>query len=152
MIPSLSGRIQTRIFVVVVIGGLWTLLFTPLLGVPAFTTLGDRYVETYTGLALVLVFGIGWELVYHLLQQFRWEKDWPTLFGLLTGINEGILVYLVLRARDGTTSLGLPDPAYLGTAEFFLYFWTTWIAIWLFVNGPIKVLFIRWRFRGGRIL
>jgi len=23
--------------------------------------------------------------------------------------------------------------------------------MWLFVLGPIKVLFIRWRFRGGRI-
>ena len=36
-----------------------------------------------------------WEFVYQLLMQFRWEKDWPTLFGYLTGINEGILVYVV---------------------------------------------------------
>ncbi len=34
--------------------------------------------------------------------QFRWEKDWPTMFGYLTGINEGIVAYLVAdkpRAR-----------------------------------------------------
>jgi hypothetical protein len=150
MIPALFGRIQTRIFLVVVIGGLWTLIFTPFLGVPAFTTLSDRYVETYTGLLLVLIFGVGWEFFYHFLQQFRWEKDWPTMFGLLVGINEGILVYLVLRTRDAM-SYGDAD-AYLSAGEFFIYFWTTWIAIWLFANGPMKVLFIRWRFRGGRIL
>jgi hypothetical protein len=43
MIPNLNGRIQTRIFAVVVIGGLWTLLVTPFLpgipdGVPSATS------------------------------------------------------------------------------------------------------------------
>ena len=34
----------------------------------------------------------GWRgrFVYHLLQQFRWEKDWPTLFALLVGVPEGL--------------------------------------------------------------
>jgi hypothetical protein len=147
VIPNLFGRIQTRIFLVVVIGGLWTLIITPLLGVPAFTTLSERYVQTYYGLFLVLVLGIGWELVYHFLMQFRWEKDWPTLFGLLTGINESILVWIVVL----NSSVGDPDAA-LSWVEFGVYFWTTWIAIWLFANGPMKVLFIHWRFRGGRIV
>jgi hypothetical protein len=35
-------------------------------------------------LLAVAVLGVVWELIYHFLMQFRWEKDWPTLFGLLT--------------------------------------------------------------------
>ncbi len=31
MLPTLNGRIQTRIALLVVVGGLWTLLLTPLL-------------------------------------------------------------------------------------------------------------------------
>ena len=31
MLPTLSGRIQTRIFLLVVVGGLWTLIITPVL-------------------------------------------------------------------------------------------------------------------------
>ena len=50
---------------------------------------------TYLILATVLVLGIIWELIYHVIQQFRWEKDWPTLFGLITAINEGALVWLL---------------------------------------------------------
>lgn len=147
MIPTLAGRIQTRIFLVVVVGAVWTLLITPLLGVPRFATLGERYEQTYYGLFLVLVFGIGWELVYHGLQQFRWEKDWPTLFGLLTGINESILVWLVVSNSE----VGDPDAA-LGLGDFTVFFWSMWILIWLVANGPMKVVFLRWRFRGGRLL
>ena len=40
----------------------------------------------------------GWEFVYHFLQQFRWEKDWPSLFGLVTGVNEGALVWVLASA------------------------------------------------------
>jgi len=106
MLPTLNGRIQTRIFLLVVVGGIWTLLLTPLLGQP--------YSATYTVLIAVLVLGIGWELVYHFIQQFRWEKDWPTFFGLVTAINEGILLYALLAAgavpgRDGARTQRTAD-------------------------------------------
>src|ERR1700761_9524693 len=96
MIPTLNGRIQTRIFALLVFGGIWTLILTPVLPIDA--PIGTAYKATYIILLTVTVLGVVWEFLYHFLQQFRWEKDWPTLFGLLTAINEGVLVWILLSA------------------------------------------------------
>lgn len=144
MTPTLLGRIQTRIFLIAVIGSLWTIVISPLL--PGGGELSERYKATFAVLAVVLVAGVIWELLYHFLQQFRWEKDWPTLFGLLTGINEGIAAWLVIQA-----GLAPGDPEIAGSA-FVVHFATTWVVTWSFVIGPIRVPFLRWRFRGGRIM
>jgi hypothetical protein len=136
------GRIETRVFVVCTIGLLWTLLLTPFLDLPA----GDRYRVTLTTLAWVGGLGVVvWEPIYHLLQQFRWEKDWPAMFLLLQAVNEGILVRIVL---DRTLTASSP----VGVGTYALHFGTTWLAIFLFLQGPMRVPFLRWRFRGGRIL
>lgn len=145
MVPTLLGRIQTRIFVLVVIGSIWTLIITPVLP-PRGAPMADRYQATFTVLAIVLILGIGWEFLYHLLQQFRWEKDWPTMFGLLTGINEGILVWFIIR------NVEIPGHPAIGTTTFIIHFATVWLVTWVFVNGPMRVPFLRWRFRGGRII
>ncbi|WP_379620395.1 hypothetical protein [Pseudonocardia sp. GCM10023141] len=105
------------------------------------------YVTAYLVLLTVLALGIGWEFVYHFLQQFRWEKDWPTLFGLVTLVNEGLLVWLIL-AIDAVP--GMPEPVPLGA--FLLQFLTTWIIGWLVANGPMRIPFVHWRFRGGRLV
>jgi hypothetical protein len=138
--PTLLGRIQTRIFVVAVIGSLWTLLITPVL--PNRGPLDDAYGITFRILLIVGVAGLGWELVYHGLQQFRWEKDWPALFGLLNGINEGVSTWLLAVA------FGIEVPG----ITFLIHFGTTWIVLFLWVNGPMRVLTPRWRFRGGRLV
>jgi hypothetical protein len=145
VLPTLNGRIQTRVFVTLVVGGLWTLLITPVLPVPG--TLPDAYATTFVVLLAVTVLGVGWELVYHLLQQFRWEKDWPTFFGLITAVNEGLLVWLLLE--DGAVP-GIDGP--VPFSAFLLQFVTTWLVVWLTVNGPMRVPFVHWRFRGGRIV
>ena len=145
MLPTLNGRLQTRVFVTLVVGGLWTLLITPLLPVPG--TLPDAYATTFVVLLAVTVLGVGWELLYHLLQQFRWEKDWPTLFGLVTAVNEGVLLWLLLAA--GAVP-GIDGP--VSFSAFLLQFVTTWLVVWLTVNGPMRVPFVHWRFRGGRIV
>ncbi len=144
MLPTLSGRIQTRIFTLAVFGGIWTLLITPLL--PIDGPLGSACKATFIVLLTVIVLGIGWEFVYHFLQQFRWEKDWPTLFGLLTAINEGLLVWILLAAG------AVPGNLHVGGAAFVIDFVTVWLVVWLIVNGPMRVPFIRWRFRGGRLI
>jgi hypothetical protein len=100
----------------------------------------------YAILLIVVVLGVAWELVYHALQQLRWEKDWPTLFGLLLGVPEGIVAFAV--ARTGI----LPDAAGVSAAAFVVGFGTTWLVTWLFVNGPMRVLTVHWRFNGGRLL
>ena len=141
MLPTLMGRIQTRILVLAVVGGLVTLVITPVL------PHSPRYHDTFIILLSVIVLGIGWEIVYHGLQQFRWEKDWPTLFGLVTAINEGLLVWFLLRA-DAIPGIDAPPP----WSTFVCQFAAVWLVSWIWVNGPMRVPFIRWRFRGGRLI
>ncbi len=144
MTPTLNGRLQTRIFVTLVIGGLWTLIITPIL--PTGASIGASYQITFVILLAVAVLGVLWELIYHGLQQFRWEKDWPTPFGLLNGINEGALIWFLIAG-------GLvPGINGIGGWAYVIDFTTTWVVIWLTVNGPMRIPFIRWRFRGGRLV
>lgn len=139
MVPVLSGRIQTRLFLLLVVGSAVTAVVTPLVGA--------GYRTTFAVLAAVAVLGVGWELLYHLLMQFRWEKDWPSLFGLLTAVPEGVLLWLLL-------DLGLVPT--VDTAPplwaFLVHFGSVWLAVWLVANGPMRVPFLRWRFRGGRLI
>lgn len=145
MTPTLGGRLQTRLFLMVVVGGVWTGIVGPVLPRPPEATLADVYEGAFQVLAVVLAAGLVWELFYHLLQQFRWEKDWPTLYGLLTGINEGLLAWYL------TVELAL-IPAQVPTSTFVAHFASTWIVVFLWVNGPMRVVFLRWRFRGGRLV
>jgi len=141
LVPTLNGRIQTRIALLAVVGGLWTLLITPLL--PDGAPLSASYRATFLVLLLVIVLGVLWELLYHFLQQFRWEKDWPTFFGLLTAINEGLLIWILIAVGVG------PD---VPGGSFLLHFISVWILTWLVANGPMRVPFIHWRFQGGRLI
>lgn len=146
MVATLGGRIQTRIAVLLVVGGLWILLITPLLPGVDTNDLSAGYHATYAVLIAVIVFGIGWEFIYHGIQQFRWEKDWPTMFGLLTAINEGLLIWIFVRTNNIPSGVHIPQDA------FWIAFVTTWLLTWMVVNGPMRVPFIRWRFRGGRVI
>lgn len=147
MVPTLFGRIQTRLLLLATIGVVITALIVPVLPGAGKTQLGDRYQTAFVVLAAVAILGIGWELVYHFLMQFRWEKDWPSLFGLVTLVPEGLLLWGLLRAElvPGTA---LTPPM----ATFWTHFLAVWIGVWLVANGPMRVPFIRWRFRGGRLV
>lgn len=145
MVPTLAGRIQTRIFMLATVGVIVTAIITPLLGLPG--SLSAAYKTTYIILATVAVLGIIWELIYHLLMQWRWEKDWPSLFGLVTGIPEGIVIWLLLAAHAVPGISGtVPGGAYL--TDFIV----VWLCVWLVIQGPMRIPFIRWRFRGGRLV
>jgi hypothetical protein len=143
MLPTLWGRMQTRVVLLAVVGGLVTAALAPLLPIDA--PLPERYRTTYLVLLAVAVLGIGWECLYHLLMQWRWEKDWPTLFGLVTLVPEGALLYGLLHLG---AIPGLAGP--VQAAAFWLHFVAVWLAVWVVANGPLRVLFLRWRFRGGR--
>lgn len=144
MTPTLLGRLQTRLFLIVVVGGLWTLGLTPLL--PAAGPLPDRYQATGAVLLAVVLLGLLWEFIYHAVQQFRWEKDWPIMLSLLTGISEGTVVWLLIRRGLVPLAGTIPRDA------FVLHFATTWLVTWLFLVGPMRVLFLRWRYTGGRLI
>lgn len=145
MVPTLLGRVQTRLFLLAVIGGALTALITPVL--PLTGPAGLRYQATFIVLASVAIVGIGWELVYHVLMQWRWEKDWPTLFGLVTLVPEGLAIWALAHWQ---ILPGLPGP--VPTGAFVIHFVVVWLAVWLVANGPMRVPFIHWRFRGGRLL
>lgn len=147
MTPTLWGRIQTRVIVLGVIGAVITLLITPLLPMGRLS-LEQGYRVTLTILVAVILLGVGWELAYHGLQQFRWDKDWPTVFGLVTIANEGLLLWLLTRY----TSAVVPRDLRPSAPAFGIEFTLTWLAYWGFVNGPIRVVLPRWRYTGGRVL
>ncbi len=109
--------------------------------------IGNVYQITLVASIATALIGVLWELVYHALQQLRWDKDWPSLIGLLTGIAEAVPVWFVLRL------LGiLPSETTLFSAQLWLYvvyFSTTWLVVWLFSLGPINVFHLHWRFNGG---
>lgn len=144
MLPTLNGRIQTRIFMLATWGVFWTLVLTPILP-------GDPdYQITFVILLWVTILGVIWELIYHGIMQFRWEKDWPTLFGLLNIINEGILLTVLLKL-DLIPWLGV-DSSEVSLGAFWILFFIIWMSIWVWTNGPMRVPFIHWRFFGGRII
>lgn len=152
MTPTLVGRIQTRIFLILVIGVPWTLIVTPVLPAKRFglgfsDAARELYPVTFTALAIVLVLGVVvWEPIYHMLQQLRWERDWPSLFALLVLVPEAIVAWFVLRQIA-------PDSAVGATKfTFAVHIATTWVLMWLFVIGPIRIFMIRYRFRGGRVI
>ncbi|NUR87575.1 MAG: hypothetical protein HOY71_26130 [Nonomuraea sp.] len=135
MIPTLAGRIQTRLFLLATVGVVLTALVVLVLPM--------SFSDAYLVLLAVAVVGVGWELLYHLLMQFRWDKDWPTLFGLLTIVPEGLVMWLL---ADRVLIRGLSFWA------FAVMFAVVWLGQWLFANGPMRVLFVTWRLRGGRLL
>lgn len=147
MTPTLLGRIQTRILLVLSVGVLWGAVIAPVLPTRKGTSLGDVYWAVGVALGLVLVVGMAWELVYHAVQQFRWEKDWPTIFGLLTGLTEAAVVYVLMDSGVVTERVANVHPP-----AFVIHFATTWLLIWAVAQGPLQIVFLRWRFRGGRLL
>lgn len=145
MVPTVLGRIQTRLFLLALVGAPLTALVTLVL--PIDGPMGQRYQATFVVLAGVAVISIAWEILYHLIMQWRWEKDWPTIFGLLTLVPEGILLGALANQQ---LLPGLPGPVPMGA--FAIHFVVVWIAVWFTANGPMRVLSIRWRFNGGRLI
>ncbi len=152
MTPTLFGRIQTRIVMMATLGIIWTAIIGPVLPRPSVRgesiSLGSMYKALFLAIVVVTVVGVVWELIYHGLQQFRWEKDWPTIFGLVVAINEGIVAYLILDA--GLFWDERPPGQSFPLAAFIVMFITLWLIIWAFTNGPMQIFSLRWRYRGGR--
>ena len=67
-----------------------------------------------------------------------------TGLGLVTGANEGLLVWLLVHAG------AVPGADGLSAGPFLVHFTVVWIGVWLVANGPMRVPFLRWRFHGGR--
>lgn len=164
MLPTLNGRIQSRLFFLATIGSIFTFIMASILpahydvaGGTYAATWGQRLQDGFVALFWVAVLGVLWELLYHFVMQWRWEKDWPTFFGFITFLNEGILVYLLADngLLPGFYKREELDAAGIGIVPFW-FFWplfvVVWMAVWVWTNGPMRVFNIRWRFFGGRLV
>ena len=150
MTLTLRGRLETRLVLLLLLALPWALAIAPLLPRPAGTTLEDLRRVLLVGLGLVAVASVVWELVYHALQQLRWNKDWPSIFGLLSVFSEGAVVWVLLH-RLGVVA----GSSQLSSAMFPAFTWfmgSTWLVTWLVMQGPLRVLLPRWRYEGGSIL
>lgn len=124
MTPTLRGRWQTRILLLCTVGVFVTFFFAPFLGTFA-----------WINLFLVLVLGLFWDVLYIQLQKRRWDHDWPPVYQLFEGIFEGVVIYLLV-----------------GYFFSWIHYGAVWWAVFLMTQGPLRIIFPRWRFRGGRWL
>lgn len=141
MTPTLFGRWQTRFFLLATVGGFITLLFT--LGI-----IGPGSGAIYFWiLAYVALFGLAWDAVYNALQKRRWDRDWPAAYQWLAAIGEAIFLLLVIKM------IGLPGvPRWMPIGVFLIHYSLVWLGVFLASQSLMRILFIRWRFHGGRLI
>jgi hypothetical protein len=140
MTPTLRGRWQTRLLLLGTVGLVVTLIFGHLIG------------DLRTPLVLlgsVLLLGWGWDVLYHYLQSWRWDRDWPPAFQVAAGVGEGVAVWVLIDASRSLIG-GLPGvAATLTPAQFAAHYATVWFTTFLCTQGPLRVILPRWRYRGG---
>jgi hypothetical protein len=134
---TLSGRWQSRVFLLGALGLPLTAVFAWLYG----------SLTPFALLAYVLLFGLGWDVLYQCLQSLRWNRDWPPLFAWVAGLWEGVFLWLALRLYGlvGVSSIPATDHF---TAHYLAVFCFTWVAS----HSLLPILFPRWRFCGGQWL
>ncbi|MGK7891617.1 MAG: hypothetical protein AB4042_19990 [Leptolyngbyaceae cyanobacterium] len=137
MTPTLLGRWQTRLLLSLTVGVLLTVPFAIVLGSTAFAVL-----------AYVILFGLGWDALYTVLQKKRWDHDWPAVFQLAAGIWEALffLALILTLGLPGINQFAFP------VVGFILHYSTVWLGIFLASQVLMRLLFPRWRFQGGRWL
>jgi hypothetical protein len=147
MTLTLPGRWQTRFFLFLIAG------------IPVTLVFASRYTDFVTHfaiLAYLLALGLGWDVLYQRLQRRRWNRDWPAYFQFFGGLLEGALLFWLIQWTRSTglpTPQGLPgiSPA-LRDGAFVVYYFSLWLVVFLGSQGPLRVLFPRWRQRGGRLI
>lgn len=142
MTPTLLGRWQTRLLLFTTVGVLLTVPF--FLGI-----IGDKSGPIFFWvLGYITVLGLGWDILYNYLQKFRWDYDWPAVFQLLSGIWEGIFVAILLKL------IGLPgiSKVQFDLPLFILHYTLVWLGIFIASQSLMRILFPRWRFKGGQWL
>ncbi|NJR17507.1 MAG: hypothetical protein HC785_18530 [Calothrix sp. CSU_2_0] len=139
MTPTLYGRWQTRIFLLMTIGVIVTLPFA--LGYIGIGTSGIYFwVLFYAG-----IFGLTWDILYNWLQKFFWDHDWPGVVQFCACIVEGILLSLLIQLN---LLPNIPQPEF-NLQWFVIHYSTVSIFAYLTAWVIMRLFFPRWRFRGG---
>lgn len=145
MIPTLAGRLQTRLFLLVFIGLPVTFAFgAHRAGWQWDWSLIQVYVWflcTVTGVGLLL------DPLYIFAQSRRWERDWPFAFQGFFSWVEFAIAFAVARA--GVLPF-LPEADFASLEPSILHFALVFVPSFLALLGPIQVFFPRWRYKGGQ--
>jgi hypothetical protein len=98
-------------------------------------------------LGYVWLWGLAWDVVYILLQKLRWDRDWPTCFQIGNAFTEGAFIYILL------STVGLPGvKGSVPLALFISQYGLIWLTTFLWVQGPMRLVSLWWRFHGGRFV
>ncbi|MEM7030422.1 MAG: hypothetical protein AAF629_12705 [Chloroflexota bacterium] len=145
MTPTLIGRWQTRIWLMNTIGLLITF---------GFAYMTRNFVIPFLMLAYVTGFGIIWDIVYDWLQSKRWDRDWPPIFFVISGIVEAAWLWGLIQADMIWRWVGLASLAdvlqQVTFSGFSMHYISVWLVTFLIILGPIKILSLKWRFQGGQ--
>ncbi len=148
MLPTLRGRIETRLFLILFVGLPVTFLYALAVG---GLPLDTRLLLVLLGVLLALfIVGVILDPVYILIQKLRWDRDWPFAYQFFFSIIEFVIV------------LALASLGWIPWLDAFLFqqgeviriaiFHFAWVFLigFLLLLGPLAVLFVRWRYKGGR--
>jgi len=135
MTPTLLGRWQIRIFLLATVGLVISLIVSLIVKntVPLFALL------------YVLLFGLVWDVIYQFITSFRWDRDWPTCFQVAVGVIEGALVWGLILTKNLP---GIPEPPPF--IVFLIQYGAIWLSIFVLTQGPLRVIWLKWRYQGGQ--
>ncbi|HYW21845.1 MAG TPA: hypothetical protein VE956_21555 [Nodularia sp. (in: cyanobacteria)] len=144
MTPTLFGRWQTRLLLLITVGVLVSLPF-------AMGLIGPGANSVYFWiLGYVAIFGFIWDVVYDYLQKSRWDRDWPGAYQLGAGIWELAFIFCGVKLFG---FLPIPIPKIeLPLRTFLLHYSLVWLAVFIASQSLMRIIFPRWRFRGGQWL
>jgi hypothetical protein len=125
----------------VIIGGFVTLIFAYLY---------DNDMQPFFVLGYVLILGLFWDILYNLIQRFRWDRDWPPTFQLGAGIVEGVFIWGLIQLWPTLTTTPLPglNPDLI-FGRFLAHYTAVWLTTFLAAQSLLRIIYPRWRFRGG---
>lgn len=124
MTPTLTGRLQSRLFLNLVVTFPVLLLF--------------NFVE-----AILVIFPVSllFEMLYDYLQHKRWDSDWPLVFVFISAIAEGIIYYFIITKLSSVE-----------LHTFILMHFLIWSVSFVMLAGLLNILFPSRRFKSGKIL
>ncbi|MCA9385655.1 hypothetical protein KC717_03330 [Candidatus Dojkabacteria bacterium] len=144
MLPTLQGRIELRTFLFLFVGIPITLAFG--LGI---NDIGRPLLL----ITIITLIGFFLDIIYTLIQNQTWDRDWPPICMFLSGAIEGYILFAIVYSSSiYTGSNGLIN--YIGqtplTAVIFHYSMVFIITFLISLNG-FNVLFPRLRYEGGQL-
>jgi hypothetical protein len=147
VLPTLKGRWETRLVLLVLIGLPVTAWWSWYLTGNAAPTANAPYLVLFT----IFVIGAALDPVYILMQRFRWDRDWPFAFQLLSMTCEFILALAVISAglHPYLRPSSIQRSADLRNVT--LHYASILGPSFLALLGPIQIFLVRWRYKGGEL-